>query len=301
MSRRVENGYFALVVTCLFCITCIGFIAVEFASTKGYQRADQEHAAHYAERDKTEIKYRECLSFATDLNSARECVNNSGATSRESERAEQDLNAQREMAEWAEGMLWAAWIIGVTTVFVTIIGVRYVYLTLVATQEMARDTREIGRRQNRAYVSVKGDCCSADAPLRPVVQVVIQNHGASPANNVSMIAALGVFPFPLPMGFAFPTIPPGVAQSFALFPNEKTDGPVRLIHPPLTQEQAASVIDATGARLYAWGAVQYETLGETKFTEFCFSLSGGAEVENVLRAVGGRPRFELSSTHDRAT
>ncbi len=147
MSKRFENGYFALVITCVICLLAIGFVAITFAFSKGYQSADQEHSTYYAERNASEIYYNECLNSATSLDGARQCIKNAEATSREAERAEQDLNAQREMAQWAEGMLWAAWIVGISTLFATIIGIRYVYLTLVATQDMARDTKEVGDAQ----------------------------------------------------------------------------------------------------------------------------------------------------------
>ncbi|WP_340240989.1 hypothetical protein [Sulfitobacter pontiacus] len=147
MSKRFENGYVALFVTCIFLLTCIGFTSVFFAFSKGYQSADQEHSTYYAERDDAEIRYSKCLNAATDLNGARDCINDSSTTSREAQRAEQNLNTQREMAQWAESMGWAAWLIGASTLIATIVGVRYVFLTLIATQVMADDTREIGEKQ----------------------------------------------------------------------------------------------------------------------------------------------------------
>jgi hypothetical protein len=130
----------------------IAFVALTVSFSKGYQSADEEHSTYYAERDQAEIRYRECLETSTSLDGARECINNAEATSRDSERAEKDLNAQREMAQWAEGMLWAAWTIGFLSLGITLVGVRYVYLTLIiATQNMARDATRIGQAQVMAY------------------------------------------------------------------------------------------------------------------------------------------------------
>lgn len=153
MPKRFENGYVALFVTCVFLLACIGITSVFFAFSMGYQSADQEHSTFYAERDDAEIRYSKCLSAATDLNGARECIKDPSTTSRQAQRAEQNLNAQREMAHWAESMAWAAWLIGVCTLIVTVVGVRYVYLTLIATQVMADDTRKIGEQQVAASLA----------------------------------------------------------------------------------------------------------------------------------------------------
>lgn len=153
MSKRIENGYFALVITCLFGMASIGVVSVGFFQLKGYQSADQEHAAYYAERHQAEVNYRECLEAAVTLNGARECINNAPSRTRDAQRAEQDLNAQREMAQWAEGMLWAAWTVGLLTFFATVIGVRYIYLTLVSTQDMAAQAESIGNKQVAASIA----------------------------------------------------------------------------------------------------------------------------------------------------
>ncbi|MEQ9564660.1 MAG: hypothetical protein RLN85_02400, partial [Pseudomonadales bacterium] len=107
-------------------MAALGFVGITISFSKGYQSADQEHSTYYAQRDAAEIAYRECLDSASSLNGARQCIDNASQTSRDAERAEQDLNAQREMAQWAEGMLWAAWLVGLSTVGVTLVGVRYV-------------------------------------------------------------------------------------------------------------------------------------------------------------------------------
>lgn len=147
MPKRFENGYFALTLVCLLCLVCIAYVSFTFSFSYGYQRANEEHSTYYAERDQTETNYRECLDASTSLKDARACIDNSPIKSREAERAEQDLNAQREMAQWAEGMLWAAWIVGILTLVATVAGVRLVQLTFIATQEMASDTLKIGMEQ----------------------------------------------------------------------------------------------------------------------------------------------------------
>jgi hypothetical protein len=65
---------------------------------------------------------------------------------------------------------------------ITAIGVYYVWRTLKATQDMARDTRDIGQAQTRAYVSVI-NVYGQRTPGGTGVQIVatIKNTGSSPA------------------------------------------------------------------------------------------------------------------------
>jgi hypothetical protein len=191
MPYRFENGYFALVLTCALALLTIAYVSFYVAYSKGYQSADQEHAAYYTQRDTAEVAYRECLQISSTLSGARECVDNAEEASRDSERAEQDLNAQREMAQWAEGMLWAAWSVGILTAGITIIGVRYVYLTLVSSQA----TVALIRSEQRPWLSasigkivdyhfVQQPWHDAPKSLYIYVPVSIRNSGKTPAHNV---------------------------------------------------------------------------------------------------------------------
>lgn len=101
MSEGYRNGYFALVLGCAVCLAAIGFISISISFSKGYQSADQEHSAYYAKRNQAEINYDECLNTTSSLDGARECIKNAPSSTRDAERSEQDLNAQREMAQWA--------------------------------------------------------------------------------------------------------------------------------------------------------------------------------------------------------
>jgi hypothetical protein len=191
MSKRFENGYFALVLTCALALLTIGYVSFFVAFSKGYERADQEHAAYHAQRDTAEIAYRECLEISSSLSGARECVDNAETTSRDSERAEQDLNAQREMAQWAEGMLWAAWTVGILTAGITIVGVRYVYLTLVSSQATVNLIRSEQRPWLSAtvgkitrYYFIEQPWHDAPESLYLHVPVTIRNSGKTPAHNV---------------------------------------------------------------------------------------------------------------------
>ena len=124
MPKSLWNGPAALALTYIACGLFIAFISFTLAYSKGYKSADHEHETNNAQRDTSDVIYGECLRAAADLDGALECVNNTNATSRDAERSEQDLNAQREMAQWAEGMLWATIFIGSASLGATVFGVR---------------------------------------------------------------------------------------------------------------------------------------------------------------------------------
>lgn len=192
MFREPENGYFALALVCIICIVSIGFVAITYSFSRGYLSSDQEHSANFAQHTQTEASYRECLRVSINLKSAKECVNKSDEVNREAERAEQDLSAQREMAQWAKGMLWATLGMGMLTFGASVVGVRYVYLTLIATQEMAQETKEIGSAQTRAHlmpVSFKlghrRQGSDGRSSFYYSIGLSVKNVGSTPAYRVS--------------------------------------------------------------------------------------------------------------------
>lgn len=88
-----------------------------------------------------------------------------------------DLRAQQEMAEWAFLLL-----------LVTTAGVIYVAMTLQATRDAVRVTREVGRDQSRAYVHVdKAELYLGNSSLeRPRIILTIRNSGYTPTKQFSV-------------------------------------------------------------------------------------------------------------------
>ncbi|MGC1502870.1 MAG: hypothetical protein WA782_01895 [Sulfitobacter sp.] len=98
--------------------------------------------------------------------------------------SEYDLKAQQDMAAWAFGML----IVTVWLALITLFGVFFVWRTLKVTRDMARDTREIGQKQARAYLFVQlgqvevSVVANKDGSNLVVnIATVIANSGNSPA------------------------------------------------------------------------------------------------------------------------
>ena len=135
------------------------------AHTKEYER----HAANEIERT--------CLRL--DPAAEAECVVRVINSAHEQKRAESDLIAQRNMARWALLMLLAT----IAMTFITAAGAYYVWRTLKATQEIARDTARIGEAQTRAYVHVSGAELSWGGPNAeaPSIALTVENVGQTPA------------------------------------------------------------------------------------------------------------------------
>ncbi|MFC4669022.1 hypothetical protein ACFO5X_10690 [Seohaeicola nanhaiensis] len=97
----------------------------------------------------------------------------------------EDLAAQKGMALWAKSLL----ILTVVTTGTAVLALIYVRLTLIETQKMAKDTREIGEAQVRAYVSIDEatvDISEKDGVFIGVFSLTVRNSGQSPARGVNV-------------------------------------------------------------------------------------------------------------------
>ncbi len=151
---------------------------------KGEYEANSDTYASHAEQD----IQRRC--FRLDPTASKVCIRDVIDATNESERAERDLVAQSDMARWA---LWMLIVTAAMTV-ATGIGVVFVWRTLLATQMMAADTREIGEAQVRAYLSCVGSRFIVDSKGQQGVVYMLANSGQSPAVNVSALVRVSVNP-----------------------------------------------------------------------------------------------------------
>jgi hypothetical protein len=177
MPERTRYNDIAPWLAIAVILPLIAFTAYFVFYSKGYQAADKRHEAENAARYAAEQHYQKCIAKAT-VKEAVECYKNAETISDEARRSEQDLNAQREMADWAESMLWATLLVGFTTILITGLGVIYVRNTLF-------ETRRIGRAQVTAYLSVpRAEFYIEDMFLH--IRAIIRNDGQSPARSVKL-------------------------------------------------------------------------------------------------------------------
>jgi hypothetical protein len=121
-----------------------------------------------------------CLKL--DPKPMRDCIHDEIESARDHSRANQDLNAQQEMARFTRVMGWTAMV----GLLLAACSAGLIFYTLRATQDMSKTTREIGNRQTRAYCGVDsaefvtGDVNSEGT--RPLeADVIIKNFGSTPA------------------------------------------------------------------------------------------------------------------------
>jgi hypothetical protein len=169
-NRDRHGSIIAFAVTiCLLTVALIGWY-------EGFKRGQESHQSAsseaYAEQAQGKI---ESTCVALPFAAQNECIAEAISSEREQQRAEQDLDAQQQMAEWARWMLIATVVMASITGF----GVVFVWQTLEATRTMADDTREIGKAQVKAYVYVTDLDIFAH---EDIIRLKIKNFGNSPAS-----------------------------------------------------------------------------------------------------------------------
>ena len=186
-NRDGHDGIVALAFVTFALIFCLIGYFEGFDQGQGDRESvytDQHH-----ENAQDRIKDR-CIAL-TGAHQA-ECIKEAIETSGEHQRAEQDVTAQQQMA------MWARWMLGATVVMaaITMFGVIFVWQTLVATREIAKETKEIGDSQSRAWLSV--ECSLGQHEIQTMQNredafsinafAAVQNHGHSPAADIAFYA-----------------------------------------------------------------------------------------------------------------
>lgn len=142
-------------------------------NTKYDQRAD-ESAGQHARDTESAIK---SLCIGTDLAAIQKCVEEQVRAQHESQRSEYDLSAQQAMADWALGVL----VVSFVTLIATVAGVIYVRNTLL-------ETRKIGNKQLRAYVSVISlEIVHTSGDWMPNIRIKFKNFGQTPAYGLKNV------------------------------------------------------------------------------------------------------------------
>jgi len=115
-----------------------------------------------------------------------ECVREAVEATREYQRAEEDLKAQKDMALWALGMLVATGVLGFITLVVSIVGVWFVIRTFEQTRRQANIAEDSAQKQLRAYIVVDSSSLSIKERIGPglyhaVFSIKFKNAGQTPA------------------------------------------------------------------------------------------------------------------------
>ena len=148
--------------------------------------------------DKSNASASQNVQVTADLSriaSALEAQNANANTDRE----QRDLEAQEDMAKWAQAMFWAA----AAQALLSAVGIALIYVTFREThraansaEEIVTVTRESAERQLRAYVHFSEFTLVNTVTLgaRAAAETSFQNCGQTPAKITRVVYAAGVAP-----------------------------------------------------------------------------------------------------------
>lgn len=177
-----------------------------------------------------------------------------------------DLEAQQDMAFWAQAQFWLT----ATGLAISVFGLIFVWQSLRQTRQAITNDREVGHAQVRAYVMIDMPVPVITPGNAPKVNFNIHNTGQSPAHRVAYIASFALLPMPLPptMGHIGGAAPDQDTPQMSIASGEKMIGEA-LGLPPLTQDDMRNLLDGTQA-LYVFARVFYrDVFGQSHETSFC--------------------------------
>lgn len=188
MSKRLTDN--RILYGCLAAL--VFFSTVSLAWLEWGHDGPQPEVSNYAASDHAENAQRRidttCVNVADT--SFAECAIKIRQSERENYRADQDLQAQKDMAMWARFMTFASFL----TAGVAAIGLIWIRATLVETRNAVRAaddavtvSRKIGEAQVRAYLTVRDASIKYLPDGSTVVTVSTINSGQSPAYNVRIM------------------------------------------------------------------------------------------------------------------
>lgn len=192
-----NRGRYAAAIGASFLLSAILFGIAAYIYGLGYGSAQyQVEANTYTDHNTSDTEKRvgDCFSSTTVQSEIGPCVAEVIKAGRESERGESDLKAQRDMAEWAFGML----LVSAAGVFVTSVGTALLLWQIRLTQKAVSDTglatkamneaNRIAQIQTRAYL-VAGEhkidpSVFPDGTARITLHIAVKNSGTTIAVKV---------------------------------------------------------------------------------------------------------------------
>ncbi len=170
----------------------------------------------------------------------------------------------------AMDVLWDSFPVGAKIVAIVLLagGLQFValYITVLTTR------RSLKQPAIRAYISVRpNSITSFDETHPPRASYILQNHGITPAYNLTHSCDIGAFPDPLPSGFALPPIKGNWSAPIAVSPDIPVSG-------NCSNRAAFSPKELEGIRnrtmkIYIFGQVKYrDAFRKDRFVRFCSAV-----------------------------
>jgi len=238
--------------------------------------ATSKHEA--ARKDEFESR----CSQITAVEELRSCFERHIETGWETQRAQEDLNAQKEMADWTFWMLIVTGAIGAASIVLTVAGIWLVYLNLrearivskqaTAATEAAQVTVDVTRHtaeaQLRAYVGVDAADIKESSGRIMHIAIRIKNSGLTPAKSVQTATITEN----------------GLRQDFPIKANDPSDArfslfPGTTYYTGITSDQMSDNewedVRKLKKPLYVWGRITYQDAFSTDQRETTFRFKMG--------------------------
>lgn len=178
MSYRDWSFFFTVGLVLVFGLILSGLLNNSRERDRGYDAAKEQYDSAYERSAPPAVRSQ---SLVSDIEAYRQ-----------EWREEQDLRAQRDMAQWA----WLMMVASFAGVGITAVGIVFVAQTLVTTRaavdaanRTADEAKRIGEAQVRAYMSISNVSIifvSDNGKIVPGIEMKIGNSGNSPARNFEM-------------------------------------------------------------------------------------------------------------------
>lgn len=200
--RSEKSGPWIVLGGILLAALFVGIVGITYSHV--YEAVYHDHATGKAQADASEKFKKECSEVVT-IKEALACFGNTIESAREPQRSEEDLYAQKKMAQWAFWLLFFTVLIGIVSVGITVVGINYVRRTLLemelqrgvsqgavdAAIDSNKVAREVGQAQVRAYLTCIGGTWNIDHYM-VYCHATLKNTGQSPAKRIRIKALLAV-------------------------------------------------------------------------------------------------------------
>ncbi len=185
-----------------------------------------------------------------------------------------DLSAQWVSGESARRMVFLTAfqvIFGVAGLIALIVSLNLNRAAALSAQRAVDITEDTAKKELRAYISASPrDVYFFGVTTKSEMTWRIVNHGQTPANHVTQIGRVDIFPYPLPPDFVFPPITAQHANPFTLHPTMEMfcSG---VADRSFTATEIAAITKPNGnQRLHLYGEIKYRDIyGEEHITRFC--------------------------------
>lgn len=194
-TLRWIGAYTTQFAAIIFLLMAANGVYSSFYANRESYRSEKTQTERERQKATEEIAAR-CNVLLDPTHTLRGCLARELEAYEKKANTDKDLEAQQDMAFWAQAVFWLTAIGAAISAF----GIYFVWLSLRQTRQAISTDREVGHAQVRAYLTIESETPIISPGKVPLHEFQIKNTGQSPAYSVAYIAGFLVLPKPLPPG-----------------------------------------------------------------------------------------------------